>query len=211
MAELLSDDEQVEAIKQWLKKNGPGIIAGIVIGLGAIGAWRWWEESTTRTIHIASNYYEAMLAAISEEDRPRARGQAAVLTDAYADTTYGVLAALMLARLEAESGENAAARDWLQWVLEHTEQRDFIDITRLRLARLLLADGELDEAESQLNQVLSAAYGAEQQELRGDIFAARNEFDKARSAYQGALAAQGLRNSNSTLQLKLDNLPTSTN
>ena len=44
MAELLSEDEQVEAIKQWLKKNGPGIVAGIAIGLAAIGGWRWWQN-----------------------------------------------------------------------------------------------------------------------------------------------------------------------
>ena len=209
MAELLSEDEQVEAIKQWLKKNGPGIVAGIVIGLGAIGAWRWWQESQTRFTHAASNYYEAMLTALREEDKPKARGQAAVLTDTYADTTYGIFAGLMLARLDAEAGENSQAIEWLQWVLNRTEQRDLIDITRLRLARVLLAENQLDAAETQLNQVLSATFSAEQQELRGDIFLARNEIDKARSAYQGALAAQGLGSSTSVLQLKLDNLPSS--
>ncbi|MCB1713819.1 MAG: tetratricopeptide repeat protein [Candidatus Competibacteraceae bacterium] len=209
MAELLSEDEQVEAIKQWLKKNGPGIVAGIAIGLAAIGGWRWWQNYQANITYTASSYYEAMLAALREEDAPKARGQAAVLTDNYADTTYGVFAAFMLAKLDAESGDHEQAIAWLEWVLTHTEQRDLVDIARLRLARVLLAANRLDEAETQLNQVLSATYSAEQQELRGDVLLAKNEIDKARAAYQAALASQGLGTQNVALQLKLDNLPAS--
>jgi len=208
MAEFLSEDEQVEAIKQWLKKNGPGIIAGIAIGLSAIGGWRWWQNYQTSIIHNASNYYEIMLTALREEDKPRARGQAAVLTDNYSDTNYALLAALMLAKLDAEANDNEQAIAWLQWVLNHTEQRDLLDITRLRLARLLLAENRLDEAEVQLNQVLSATYSAEQQELRGDVLVAKDEIEQARSAYQTALAVQGPGAQNFALQLKLDSLGT---
>lgn len=209
MTELLSEDEQVEAIKQWLKKNGPGIVAGIAIGLGAIGGWRWWQDYQTGIIYNASNYYEAMLDALRADDAPKARGQAAVLTDTYADTTYGTFAALMLAKLDAESGENEQAIAWLEWVLSHTEQRDLIDITRLRLARVLLAEERLDAAEAQLDQVLSASYSAEQQELRGDVLLAKNDIDRARAAYQAALASLGPGVQNLALQLKLENLPPS--
>ncbi|MEZ5589807.1 MAG: tetratricopeptide repeat protein [Gammaproteobacteria bacterium] len=143
MAELLSEDEQVEAIKQWLKKNGPGIVAGIAIGLAAIGGWRWWQNYQANITYTASSYYEAMLTAL-REDAPKARGQAAVLTDNYADTTYGVFAAFMLAKLDAESGDHEQAIAWLEWVLAHTEQRDLVDIARLRLAHVLLAANRLD-------------------------------------------------------------------
>ena len=90
--------------------------------------------------------------------------------------------------------------------LTEAEQRDLIDISRLRLARLLLAEGQLDEARTQLDQVLSASYSAEQQELRGDLFLAENNLEQARAAYEAALAAQG-GGGNPLLRLKLENLP----
>lgn len=208
MVDNLSEQEQVEQIKQWLKKNGPGIAAGIVIGLAAIGGWRWWQQHQRAEAEAASLYYDAMLTAVNNDDAPKARGQAAVLTDAYADTTYGVLAALMLAKLDAEDGKNDAAIDRLDWVLEHTKQRDLRDIARLRLAQLLLAENRPDDALAQLNQILSASFTAEQEELKGDVYAAKGQTEQARNAYQAALAARGPGADSELLRWKLDNLPT---
>ena len=211
MAEHLSDEEKVEAIKQWLQTNGPGIAAGILIGLAGIGGWQWWQNRQQAIAEAASGYYDTLLSAVEADDAPRARGQAAVLTDTYADTTYGALAGLMLARLDAADGANEQAIEWLRWVLQHTDRRDLRDIARLRLARLLLAEDRLDEAQAQLDQILSAAYSAEQEELRGDIHLARNDIERARSAYQAALAAQGSAGGDGQLlRWKLNSLPAAT-
>ncbi|MDX1605275.1 MAG: tetratricopeptide repeat protein [Candidatus Competibacterales bacterium] len=211
MAEHLSDEEKVEAIKQWLQTNGPGIAAGILIGLAGIGGWQWWQNRQQAIAEAASGHYDTLLSAVEADDAPRARGQAAVLTDTYADTTYGALAGLMLARLDAADGANEQAIEWLRWVLQHTDRRDLRDIARLRLARLLLAEDRLDEAQAQLDQILSAAYSAEQEELRGDIHLARNDIERARSAYQAALAAQGSAGGDGQLlRWKLNSLPAAT-
>ncbi len=42
-----SEDEQVEAIKKWLKENISSIIAGIIIGLGGIFGWQLWTNYQT--------------------------------------------------------------------------------------------------------------------------------------------------------------------
>lgn len=207
MADQLSDQEQLEAIIRWLRKNGPGIAAGIAIGLAAVIGWRWWEDHQRNQAEIASRYYEIMQVAMDNDDAPRARGQAAVLTDAYADTTYGILAALTLARLDAEAGKIESATGWLEWVLTHTELRELRDIARLRLARLLLAEEQYDAARAQLDQILGSEFAAEQEELRGDIHAAQGRLEQARTAYQGALAARGTGGEGaSLLRWKLDRL-----
>lgn len=207
MADQLSDQEQLEAITRWLRKNGPGIVAGIAIGLAAVVGWRWWQDHQRTQAEIASRYYETLLVAMDNDDAPRARGQAAVLTDAYADTTYGVLAALTLARLDAEAGKTDAAIDWLEWVLARTDQRELRDIARLRLARLLLAEEQFDAARAQLDQILGSEFAAEQEELRGDIHAASGRIEQARTAYQAALAARGSDGEGaSLLRWKLDQL-----
>lgn len=205
MAANYSDQEQVDNIKDWLKNHGPGIIAGVVLGLGAIGGWQWWQARTQAHAEAASVYYSHLLEAVGIGDRPRARGQAAVLMESFDDTSYGVLAALLIARLDVETGANAAAIERLQWALDNTRERDLQDIIRLRLARVLIADEQLDQAEARLDQVAGQEFNAERTELQGDIYRARNELAQARSAYESALADGG----NQRLRWKLDSLPVS--
>lgn len=209
MADHLSEQEQIEAIKNWLRTYGPGIAAGIVIGLAALAGWQWWQQHQRAEEIAASGYYQAMLNAVNTDDMPKARGQAAVLTDNYGDTTYGVLAALMLAKFDAEDGNNDKAIASLKWVLDHTKQRDFRDIARLRLARLLLAQGKPEQARAQLDQVLSDSFTAEKEELKGDIYAVRHQVKDARMAYEAAMTARGPGANNTLLQWKLNNLSTS--
>ena len=42
MSDHLTDEEQVEKVKAWLKENGTSIVAGVVIGLGGIFGWQFW-------------------------------------------------------------------------------------------------------------------------------------------------------------------------
>ncbi len=43
-----SEAEQLERAKSWLKTNGIWIIAGIAIGAGGLGGWRWYQERRER-------------------------------------------------------------------------------------------------------------------------------------------------------------------
>ncbi len=211
MAEHLSEQEQVEAIKAWLVKYGPAIVGGIVIGLAALGGWRWWQQHQRQQEVMASGYYQAMLNATRQDDLPKARGQAAVLTDEYGNTTYGVLAALMLARFEADAGHNAKAAASLHWVLKHTKAADIRAIARLRLARVLLAQNKPAEALAQIDQVVGDGFSAEKQILKGDIYAAQHKVDQARLAYEDALNALGPGAEARLLHWKLSNLPPAKN
>lgn len=205
MAANYSDQEQVDRIKDWLKANGPGIVAGVALGLAAIGGWQWWQARTQAHAEAASGYYITLLEAFDTGDRPRARGQAAVLMDSFADTTYGIMAALLIARLDVETGDNTVAIERLQWALDNTGERDLQDIIRLRLARVLIAEAQLDQAQSHLDQVVGRELSAERTELQGDIHRARNELAQARTAYETALAEGG----NQRLRWKIDSLPVS--
>ena len=106
----------------------------------------------------------------------------------------------------ADDGDNAAATEQLRWVIDSGQQPDLTPIARLRLARLLLADGALDDAKAQLNQVTGSGFSAEREELMGDIHLAAGDTEQARTAYQAAQAAAG-PGAGSLLELKLDQLP----
>ena len=41
---LRSDDEQAELLKQWLKKNGLGLIIAASIGVGSVFGYQEWQD-----------------------------------------------------------------------------------------------------------------------------------------------------------------------
>ena len=56
-----NEQEQWERVKQWLRENGLWIILGILLGLGALAGWRWWEQRVETRHQSASADYGLML------------------------------------------------------------------------------------------------------------------------------------------------------
>ena len=200
----VSDDEQVEEIKKWWRDNAKAIIGGIAIGLAVVLGWQYWTAHRAARAERASAHYAALLQAVEKQDTALARQQGQVLLEDFPRSAYAVLASLELARLAVEAGDNAAAGQRLQWVIDHAGQTDIKDIARLRLVRVLLAENRYDDAAARLDEIDNQNLIAEREELRGDLYAARNEPAKARTAYQAALNAKA---GNPLVRLKLDNLP----
>ena len=200
----VSDDEQVEAIKKWWQANAKAIFGGIAIGLAVVLGWQYWTAHRTARAEQASAHYAVLQQAVEKQDTALAQQQGQILLDDFPNSAYAVLASLELARQAAQAGDNATASQRLQWVIDHARQAEIKDIARLRLVRVLLAENRYDDAAARLNQIDNPNLTAEREELRGDLYAARNELAKARVAYQAALDAKA---GNPLLRLKLDNLP----
>ena len=205
-----TDEELVENIKKWWKANGLSLIIGLAIGLAAIFGWRYWGSYRDHQAEAASQHYQVLSQAIAAGKAAEANEQGETLTKEFSQSPYTLLAMLQLARLAVQEGDNALAAERLRWVVEHADRQELKDIARLRLARVLLALNQLAEAETQLEQINSAVFYAEREELKGDIYLARAEPGKARAAYGAALAALGAGGQQNTpLQMKLDSLPPS--
>lgn len=203
--EQYTDDERVEDLKTWWKENGASIIVGIALGVMAIFGWRYWNSYRDAQAETASRAYDAFIEAVEKPDADLARQRGQSLATDFPKSPYAVMAALRLARLAAEGGDHAAASQHLEWVISNARLDELKDIARLRLARVKLAAGQSAEAEKQLESITTANLNAEREELRGDLYLAGNNPEKARTAYAAALAANS---DNRLLQLKLDNLAT---
>ena len=206
MEHYASDEEQVEAIKTWLKANGGAIVTGLIVGLAVIFGWQYWNSYQISKAEQASIRFDALSQAIANDDMDAAKQYGQDLLNDDPDSSYAAIAALMLAKLAAKEGNNDKAAEHIQWVLEHAEQAELKTIARLRLVRILIAEGRLDDAETQLTEINNTHFSAEQQELRGDIYLARNDLAQARNAYQAARAVLANSDSATLLDIKLDNL-----
>ena len=176
--ELLDEHEQSERVRSWLRSNGGGILGGILLGLAAIGGWQWWQKQQQIERAQAGERYQAVLDALEGGDTAKAQTQASALKD----TAYGTLAALALAKAQAETGQRDAAIATLRGVRGAAGDLDAV-VTQ-RLARLLIDAGKPQEALT----LLAGASGAGALEARGDAELAAGKRDAARGSYRKALA-----------------------
>jgi len=192
MAEYETEEEQVEALKEWWKQNGLAVIGGAVLGVSALLGWRGWNVHQDNKATEASEIFSVVQEAAGKNDASALQEQSTALRDNYASTPYASLAVLHQAKSQTEQGDNAAAEESLRWVLNNSKQDTVQNVARIRLARLLLAQNKIDEAQAMINTGMSDAYKSLVNEIRGDIFVAKGEVDKAKQAYDEAmLSASG--------------------
>jgi predicted negative regulator of RcsB-dependent stress response len=201
-----TDEEKVEALKRWWKDNGLSVVAGVGIGLAAVFGWRGWIGYQDNIGQQASAAFEQLLALSQGTDTQAALEQAELISREFGSTAYAAFAALMRARIELESGNPEGARAALETAIATAPEPGLAQIGALRLARLLIDDGDLAAAKALVEKHDDGgSFAGEFAALRGDMAAAEGRTAEARQAYEQALsdgaAAPDL------LQLKLDNLP----
>jgi predicted negative regulator of RcsB-dependent stress response len=204
MAEHLNDEEQLEALKRWWSENGRSVVGGVVLGLALVGGWRGWQYYQHDRAASAGARYDEMRAAAESRQPERAFQLAEGLRAGYADTAYASLAALQAAKLRLEAGDSGGAQVQLAWVRANAPDPALQQIASLRLARILIDDGELDAAQRIVEAAPRDAFAPEVAELRGDLARARGDVAAARAAYEEALA--GKPDSGVLLRMKLDDL-----
>lgn len=189
-----SENEQIEALRQWWKDNGRMVLLGLAIGIAVTVGWSLWSKHRTDQAERAALLYQRFVAA-SQQPKPDpkvlAKITARLLKD-HASSEYASLVALLDARRAASEGDTAQAAQLLQWVIAHTSQPALSDLAELRLARLALVRKDYAGARAMLGQIHSPAYTAQVEELRGDIDAHEGKLAAARAAYRKAMATPDL-------------------
>lgn len=201
-----TEDQQLENIKNWWRRNGKPIMAGLILGLLIFAGYRFWYQQQDNDAIQASSLYEQMLAAAEEEKKQEVLDRGAAILGQFPKTPYAALASLVLAKYKLEEGDTASAKTYLQWVLDNGKQPGIKHIARVRLARVLLAENKLDESLKLLTETQPDSFVRDYEETKGDILMAQGKFDQARAAYKKALAAVETGMDASDLQLKLDNI-----
>ncbi|KAF1709786.1 hypothetical protein CSC70_08795 [Pseudoxanthomonas kalamensis DSM 18571] len=181
--DLLDEHEQGERVRNWLKDNGTGLIAGIALGLAAILGWQWWQKDKLQGKQQAYTAYQDVddLLQVEGDDTPdldKARLEIAGLDGK--DPIYRDLATLRLARAQVDAGKTDDAIATLRALKPEPALKALVD---QRLARLLVETGKPDEALSVLGQSKDSA----SLEIRGDAELAAGKTDVARDLYLKAL------------------------
>jgi predicted negative regulator of RcsB-dependent stress response len=200
----LSEEEQVEELKKWWKENGKSVVAGVVLGLGGVLGWQYWTGHQKGLAEQASMQFEQLNNSVAAGSVANATKQAEQLIADHGGSSYAVFAALDLAKVKLNQGDNAGARAQLQWVIDNASDASLAQVARLRMARIMLSEGDSEAALAVIGQAPADGFKGDIAELRGDIALKKGDLTAAREAYQEALA--GEVSNRALVQMKYDDL-----
>ncbi len=205
--EAYNPDDQLASLKNWWKQYGTALIAGVIVGLLLLAGGTYWKQYTIKRAETASQIYENLLADLQQGRPDAVSAAAAKLMQDYDATPYAGKSALLLARLRFDAKDIAGMRTHLEWAMRNATEASVQHGARLRLARLLLDQGDTAAALALVNSKDTHGFISEYEEIRGDGLLVQGDRDGARRAYQTAI--EKLPRASSYLQaltMKRDNL-----
>ena len=206
MDEYLSEKEQVERIREWLRDNVLFLLGGAALGGLFWFGWMQYKAYQVRQDEQAAALYQSLEQATNSDKSAEAQSLLEQLRADFPASGYTDQAGLLVARTLVISAPDQAAEQ-LRYVMEHSKEPDMAMIARLRLARVLEYRQKYDEALKLLSVDNPGTFAGRFNEIKGDIYAAQGKADDARNAYLAAMVADGseLLDRN-FLQMKLNNL-----
>lgn len=212
MAELRTDEEQVEAIKNWWKNNGSSLLIGIVAALAIVFGWQAWQDNQAEKRSRAAAQFSNLVNSLSESDdanRIETVGYIAKeLQENFEGSAYAIYATLILAQQQLmDQSDPEAAQVSLEWAHSRVEQSSALElIIRSRLAQAQFAAGKHDDALETLGGAgETGEFAGIYSELEGDILLAKGDREAAEEAYRSAREAS-TGGQSGILQLKLSDL-----
>lgn len=182
-------NEEVERLQTWWKAYGGAVIMGVVLGGLLLAGITYWRTHKHDQAQAASALYTRLEADMTAKNATAVDASASRLIKEYAGTPYAGKAALALAKQKYAANDVAGARQQLQWAMDNAKEPALRHVARLRLARVLLAQNEVDGAARLLDVKDRDGFVAEYEELKGDVLLKQAKATEARAAYEAARTA----------------------
>lgn len=199
-----TENEQVDAIKQFFKNYGLTIVLVAVIGFGGVFGWKYWQSHQTNRLQESAGAFATVSEALA---KPTPENIA--LAEKFATETndiYGALASLELAQIAIDANDLVNGERHLTNAVAKVKNDAFADMLNLRLARVQLALDKTDAALVSLEQVKGKAWNGMKNYIRGDVLAKKGDNAGATAAYRSALTDENAGAIRSLVELKLNNL-----
>lgn len=204
--ELYDEHEQGERVRKWIREYGISIVTGLVLAFGGIFGFRYWQDHQANQKIHAANLFTVIQAEVELGRTSEAQAQFEALQSEVPRSAYVGLSALVLAAGHIEDGRLEPAARLYREILDKRRMESLWPVARLRLARVLEAQGNLQEALGVLDAVAApAGHESTWSELRGDLLLGLGRRDEARLAFEQALSARdGGAFGQRMLQMKID-------
>lgn len=216
MADHLTEEEQIIALKNWWNEYWKSVVIPIVaVVVGYFGWSTWQDQKQLKAASGGAKYLDLVKvmevqpgAKLSDQQKSNAQLIATELIEEYAETLYADQANLILARFAVDAKDLNGAQAFLQRVVDNGSNSAIKDLATTRLARVKIANKEFDAALALVTASTSKETGYKSlfAEVRGDALAGKGNAESAKTAYQEAIENLPPEqfNRRSILQLKID-------
>ncbi len=212
MSRYETEEEQVEAIKSWWKKNGTSLLTSILIFVVIFSGWRYWDNYNRVQATNASSLFEVMQLNMQQGTFGEVSREALKLMQEQPESPYAAAAAMLMAKYSLSKGETEEAQQHLQWVNDHAQDATLKRTAMMRLARVLADQKQYDQAQMVLDQISSQQLLPVEKGhfdyLLGLLALAQNDMSKAAEAFTNVVdnidASKTLKG---LAQIQLDDLP----
>ncbi|MEQ4690350.1 YfgM family protein [Providencia manganoxydans] len=199
-----NENDQVDAIKRFFANNGVALVVGLVLGVGAVFGWNYWQSHKTNVLQESAQKFENISTQLHSGS---AQGiEAAQKFAAETNDVYSAMIGLELAQVAVDKGDLAMAEKSLANALEKAKTEDMADLINLRLARVQLALGNADAALASIGNIKAKSWQAAAQDVRGDALLQKGDIAGAKAAYTQGLDSEGSQTLKGLLTLKLNNV-----
>jgi predicted negative regulator of RcsB-dependent stress response len=204
--EYETEEQQIAALKKWWKENSSSLIIGVLVGVTTLFGWRYYNDQNQIHAMQASNLYMQLVQStvLNTVDEKTIDINNTLIND-FSDTPYAALSSLALAKVEYEKDNVEGAIAQLELAAKNTGDEDIKQIANLRLVSIYIEQQKYDAASALLGLAHDAAFDAKYEELKGDLYLAQGDIDKARMAYDNAINLYGA-SASKLLMLKRQNL-----
>jgi predicted negative regulator of RcsB-dependent stress response len=205
--DLLSEKEQIEKMRAWWSDYGWYVIGGVALGAIILFGINYYQSQQADAEVAASVLYDEIAEYVTTGNVEAAEVAAGRLDSEYGDSTYAAQSRLAMARLYMDKNRDQDAAEALNDLLAMRGFEHLKHIARVRLAKILLYQGNPEAVLSLLEGKQSDAFAARYAEEIGDAYVALGRYDEARASYQAALNEAQPTVDQGLIQLKLLDLP----
>jgi|TARA_Y100000588_G_scaffold72795_2_gene75232 predicted negative regulator of RcsB-dependent stress response len=199
VSDYLSDEEQVDRIKQWWSENGMTIVVSLFGAIIGVVGWNWYESRSEERSAAAFNVYAEYL-----EQRKLSGSQDSALKnldEEYEGSAYHTFTLFFRAKDAVDSDDFEGALRYLNLAVDTTNDGSLKDIALLRLSKIQMQMEAFESALQSLSMMRGGGYKAVVAELTGDIYYSQGKIELAKEAYQAGL--DGLSDSDAAGLLRL--------
>ncbi len=184
--------------------NGKALAIGVVIGIAALGGWRYWSSHQDDTAKTVSAQYQQLTSAM-QAGKPETL-EAVNRFASENSNTYGALAAMDLAKQYVDAGQLDKAATLLQNGLKDTKDANLQAVINLRLARIQLQQNQADAALKTLDGVKGDGWTAIVADIRGEALLTKGDKQGARDAWSKGVESDASPALKQMMQMKMNNL-----